>query len=307
LVDIIEQYNDSVKIGWKNTLSDFNETLCVYAIYYLSVDEEYLCPNVTNIGLGHVDDITVKCENGTAEVVIYAYDESWSENDTVSFESGHEICPNPEEFSRMQKYVEEIPCSSYPVDRCPYLEQEECKDLNDTQIAFDDFESDEAVDKYANGANASDSDGNKYLLVEKEVYYGYPLPSSVGLAFVDLVVLWESPPDELFIRVGGYDIDATEITESGYQGNSGYAGELYVNFTAPYSKGGLTKVDVQLRIPESYIEGLSELPFGLRLGQGGESVGVDDVKVEVQCKNNILTLTEPPSSSPTIDCIQYVL
>jgi hypothetical protein len=70
-IEIIAQYDGSVVIDLNQYLIT-NGTLCVFSILYQSVDDVMRCPNETNVGLGYVDQYTVKCVGGIAEVILYA-------------------------------------------------------------------------------------------------------------------------------------------------------------------------------------------------------------------------------------------
>jgi hypothetical protein len=45
--------------------------MCLFN-FVQSMNDVMRCPNETNVGLGYVDQYTVKCVGGMAEVILYA-------------------------------------------------------------------------------------------------------------------------------------------------------------------------------------------------------------------------------------------
>ena len=285
------------------------ESLCVYSVHFLQVNEEYACANVTNVGSGFISDFTALCdkETNTATITIFAYDPSrFAESDVATFgDTQVDICPNPvpnddsTEGSYMIKAVYEVPCTSYPEPRCPPREPYECIDAEPQQYV-EVFDNAEDVDSW-NGGASYDTD-LEFLSISGEAQRSYFLPDNTEAVFVEFELFFSGSPGKVVLSAGVRDINISPLVENGEAFKGNPEGLDIIVETSGHEDGpsGLTKIPIKLTIPADYY-GTRNLKFGA--SAESEDIALDNIVISVQC----MSPSTSPSQMPTIDCVDTEL
>jgi len=300
-VSVLWRDEDSVTIGISQSWSD--KELCLVGTLYESIEENTkVCETNGQVPPGEFAYHKVKCIDGHADVKIFLQDAMFSTYESVEAvpEKCEVIHAGFIEGAATVSYDVSIPCVAEA--ECPYPSQTICEGNDDMQIVPTiGFENEEAKTWwYGREVNAPDL--STYLVAKDAITTKtFDVPVDASALTLHFSFYEETDLVPLIIGIQGQEFvlgDFFKDQAESYQ--EGFLGDVYTLLEST----GLNSNNATFVIPARWYQaGRLTVAFG-------QNVGIDNFGLDAVCgpSPEILSFeTEPPTSSPTADCIPNVV
>ncbi|KAL7568607.1 hypothetical protein ACA910_022709 [Epithemia clementina (nom. ined.)] len=264
-----------------------------------NVSSEVCLSNDGGNEFGFVDRYTALCVNGFANIDIIAYDASFDSLNVyeVPAECSNFFTNGPE---RIKRFSYRVPCE-LPV-RCAYDELTECYEFinnyGTNEVLSDDMESTQ-VESYL-GAEPGSIGGYSVAQIsgtDAQMYRAILIPANTEEVRLEFTLLEEtgSQPQVITIFGTGYSIDVTPGPRTGVvDTTSGVF--VQVSVDSADDTPGVTVRQVLLVFSTNQFPS-DVLGFGVRIDSG--KLGIDNVRIEMQCYTPSASPSALPSTSPS--------